>query len=158
MSRNYDGSKAPKVNRSRRSDVEHEMQVAQIEWTEWQGQLWPELLSIFAVPNQGKRSISGYGHMKAEGLKTGQWDLCLPVARHGFGSLFVENKTLDLKKSKLSSEQINRGKILEAAGNLCYVIREFEHFKNLVTWYLRPYEDWVQFERGELWEYREVSL
>ena len=98
--------------------------------------------------------------MKAEGLKTGQWDLCLPVPHRGFGALYVENKcpiVKGKKKTKLSDAQIQRGKILEAAGNLCYVIREFEHFKNLLTWYL-GHEDPIHhviFTRGDLWEYEE---
>jgi len=145
---------------AKKSDVEHELQKAQIGWTEWQGLVWPELRSIYAVPNQGARSIQGYNRMKAEGLKKGQWDLCLPVPRRGFGALYIENKTPHVpgkKKTKLSPEQIDRGKVLTAAGNLCYVIRRFDDFQNLVTWYL-GYEDPTSFRmfyQGELWEYEE---
>jgi len=148
-------TKPTKRRRNKTADIEHQMQVAQIDWCEWQGLVWPELRSIYGVPNQGKRSIQGYGRMTAEGLKKGQWDLCLPVPKRGFGALYVENKTPDMKKSKLSPKQIERGELLELVGNLCYVIRFFEDFKTLLTWYLE-HEDPIHqevFSRGELWEF-----
>ena len=151
----------PKRRRSKSADIEHQMQVSQIAWTEWQGLNWPELRSIYAVPNQGKRSLQGYGRMKSEGLKTGQWDLCLPVMKRGFGALYIENKVPDNKQSKLSPKQIERGEILTAVGNLCYVIRSYQDFVTLVTWYL-GHEDPIHneiFTQGDLWEFtREIEL
>jgi hypothetical protein len=152
--------------RKKQADVEHELQVAQISWTEWQGLAWPELRSIYAVPNQGLRSIPGYARMVDEGLKTGQWDLCLPVACRGFGALYIENKKPfdplkpPSKQAKLTKEQIKRGHILTDVGNLCYVIRHFDHFVNLLTWYL-GHNDPVSpiiFEQGDLWEYVDPTL
>jgi len=148
-------NKPTRRRRRKTADIEHQIQVSQVAWTEWQGIIWPELQSIYAVPNQGKRSVQGYGRMKDEGLKTGQWDLCLPVPRRGHGALYIENKIPDNPKSKLSPHQIKRGKILSDAGNLCYVIRSYEDFVTLVTWYL-GYEDPMHpviFSQGELWEY-----
>ena len=148
-------NKPTRRRRNKKADIEHQIQVSQIAWTEWQGIAWPELRAIYAVPNQGKRSAQGYSRMINEGLKTGQWDLCLPVPKRGFGALYIENKIPDDKKSKLSAKQIERGKILTEVGNLCYVLRSYDDFVALVTWYL-GHEDpmhYAVFTQGELWEF-----
>ncbi len=52
----------------------------------------PELDLMFAVPNGGHRHVLTAVKLKAEGVKSGVPDICLPVARKGYGSLFVEMK------------------------------------------------------------------
>lgn len=160
MNNQYGGARRWGKTKRGNADIEHQLQVSQISWCEWQSLVWPELESIFAVPNQAKRGIAGYTRMNSEGLKKGQWDLCLPVPRRGFGALFIENKcpiVVGKKKTKLSPAQIKRGHILEAAGNLCYVIRTYDDFVNLVTWYIGQEDPLhpVIFSRGKLWEYEE---
>ena len=51
-----------------------------------------ELATLYAIPNAGKRSRAVAGRMKASGLREGFPDLCLPIARGGFLSLYVEFK------------------------------------------------------------------
>lgn len=58
---------------------------------------------LFAIPNAGAGSQRGQaGKMKAEGVRSGVPDLCLPVARHGFNGLYIELKA---KGGRLRPEQ-----------------------------------------------------
>lgn len=54
---------------------------------------WPELALLYAVPNGGARSRKTAVDLKAEGVKPGVPDYCLPVARGGFHGLYLELKT-----------------------------------------------------------------
>lgn len=73
---------------------EHGEQAALIVWADTaarQGGLEP-LRWLFAIPNGGERSKAVAGRMKAEGVRSGVFDLCLPVARGGYHGLFIEMK------------------------------------------------------------------
>jgi hypothetical protein len=54
---------------------------------------WPELRLLYAVPNGGDRHPIVAAKMKAEGVRAGVPDYCLPVPRHGYHGLYVELKT-----------------------------------------------------------------
>lgn len=74
---------------------EHREQVALFRWAQLQRKAHPELALMFAIPNGGKRSISVAAKLKAEGVKAGVPDICLPVARCGYHGLFIELKAGD---------------------------------------------------------------
>lgn len=80
---------------------EHCEQVVVIQWAAWKvmkanrGEArlsYLDLEWLFAIPNGGERDRIVAGRMKAEGVKSGVSDLCLPVARGGFFGLFIEMK------------------------------------------------------------------
>lgn len=71
---------------------EHEQQVTVIAWARLKEYEHPELALLHAIPNAGKRSIRLAAWMKAEGLKAGVPDLCLPVARGNYHGLYIEMK------------------------------------------------------------------
>ena len=48
--------------------------------------------NLFAIPNAAKRTYAMTNWLKAEGMKSGVPDMCLPVARAGFHGLFIEQK------------------------------------------------------------------
>jgi hypothetical protein len=53
---------------------------------------YPELNLMFHIPNGGKRRKAEAGRFRAEGVKSGVPDICLPVARGGYHGLFIELK------------------------------------------------------------------
>lgn len=72
-------------------------------WAAFQIGRYPELKLLYHVPNGGSRKKSEAGRFKAEGVKAGVPDLCLPVARGCYHGLYIELKRL--KHSKTSEDQ-----------------------------------------------------
>ena len=60
---------------------EHESQVAVINWCRMARKDYPEAQRIFAIPNGGARHVAVAIKLKAEGVRQGVPDLCLPVPR-----------------------------------------------------------------------------
>ena len=58
-------------------------------WAAFQIGRYPELKLLYHVPNGGSRKKSEAGRFKAEGVKAGVPDLCLPVARGCSHGLYI---------------------------------------------------------------------
>ncbi len=71
---------------------EHEEQAALITQANLSTGRYPALRLLYAIPNGGGRSKAEAGRQAAEGVRSGVPDLCLPVSRSGFLSLYVEMK------------------------------------------------------------------
>ena len=72
------------------------------KWASYNFGVMPELRWMYHVPNGGARDIITASRLKAEGVKSGVPDICLPVARQGFHGLYIE---LKIKKNKPSDNQ-----------------------------------------------------
>ena len=59
----------------------------------------------YAIPNAGKRSPSAAAWYRAEGMRKGVPDLCVPMARGGYHSLYIEMKRSDGTANDVSDEQ-----------------------------------------------------
>ena len=79
---------------------EHEEQTTLFRWALFARPRYPELALLFAIPNGGERHKAVAARMKAEGVRAGVPDLCLPVARAGFHGLYLELKTTAGRPSK----------------------------------------------------------
>ncbi len=79
-------------------------QQAVMEWAEYQTGRYPELKLLYHIPNEGKRSVVNGANLKKAGLKKGVPDLCLPVAKGNYHSLYIEMKKN--KRCRPSAEQI----------------------------------------------------
>lgn len=112
---------------------EHDEQCLLFRWAELHQRKYPELACMFAVPNAGKRSIRAAAYMKAEGLKSGVPDVCLPIPRGNYAGLWIEMK---VGRNKPSANQQAWIKRLKAQGHHCAVCYSFEEAKVLVEWYL----------------------
>ena len=81
---------------------------------------YPELLTMYPVPNAAKRGPAVAMYMKSEGLRSGVPDICLPIKKGNWNSLYVEMKT---SKGRLSKEQEWWHKKLMEHNNLVLVER-----------------------------------
>lgn len=61
-------------------------------WAAMQSGKYPELNLLYHVPNGGSRHKAEAGRLRAEGVKAGVPDLCLPVARGQYHGLYIELK------------------------------------------------------------------
>ena len=71
---------------------EHDEQKKIFQWARMSEGRWPELALLFAIPNGGHRHKAVAAKLKAEGVKAGVPDMCLPVARGRWHGLFIELK------------------------------------------------------------------
>lgn len=62
------------------------------QWAAMETAARPELGLLYAIPNGGKRAIKTAIALKAQGVKRGVPDMCLPVARNGYHGLYIELK------------------------------------------------------------------
>ena len=71
---------------------EHDEQVALFQRIKLLANKYPELHLLFAIPNGGHRHLAVAKKLKAEGVKAGVPDLCLPVPKGQFHGLWIEMK------------------------------------------------------------------
>ncbi|MBO9717500.1 MAG: VRR-NUC domain-containing protein [Pseudoxanthomonas sp.] len=84
----------------------------------------PELRLLYAIPNGGKRSRKTAADLKAEGVRSGVPDYCLPVARGVWHGLYLELKRL--RGGRVEPEQRAWLSDLEAQGYRAVVCRGWE--------------------------------
>ena len=60
-------------------------------------------IPVFHIPNGGYRNKAEAAHLKAQGVRPGVPDLCVPVARYGYHGLFIEMKAK--KNGRVSAYQ-----------------------------------------------------
>ena len=104
------------------------------EWAKLMEGRWPELELLYHIPNEGKRSRSTGARMRAEGLRSGVPDICLPVARGGHHGLYIELKRV--KNSRVTKEQLEWISALVAQGYVAAVCRGCDEAISLITDYL----------------------
>src|ERR1043165_1268822 len=76
--------------------------MALIQWCQTYAPQYPQLARIYAVPNGGHRHPKVAVYMKAEGLRAGVLDICLPVPRDPWHGMYLEMK---FGRNKLTAEQ-----------------------------------------------------
>jgi hypothetical protein len=86
---------------------EHDEQAALFTWASKNRVLIPDLAWMFAIPNGGARDVITAARLKAEGVKRGVPDICLPVPRGGKHGLFLELKARGGRASPEQQEYIN---------------------------------------------------
>ena len=114
--------------------MEHDEQVALFEWAGYAKKVYPELEYMFAIPNGGKRNIGTAVKLKAEGVKSGVLDICLPVVSNEYAGLYIEMK---YAYGKLSDNQKKYVKFLQAEGYAVAVCYDWNNAADVITRYMQ---------------------
>lgn len=113
---------------------ESEEQQCLFRWAAYQNGRFPELALLYHVPNGGSRRKAEAGRFRAEGVKAGVPDLCLPVARGGYHGLYIELKRQ--KGSKTSEDQKRWLSELAGQGYFAALCKGWEAAAKVITEYL----------------------
>lgn len=109
-------------------------QINLFRWAEWQAGLYPELRRLYHIPNGGFRNKATAGRLKAEGVKSGVPDLCLPVPRGAYHGLYIEMKRL--RGNTTTGDQDDWLKFLAHQGYCTAVCRGWEAASKIILAYL----------------------
>ena len=85
------------------SGTEHSVQSALFCWIAQQTD-YPELKLAFSIPNGGLRDKITAARLKAEGVKSGVWDIFLPVPRGRYHGMFIEMKVGNNRLTEMQRE------------------------------------------------------
>lgn len=114
--------------------TEHASQVAFIQWCRLHERQHPALRWIYSCPNGGARHIAVARKLRAEGVRRGVPDLCLPYPTGGYHGLYLEVKRE--KGGQVSPQQREWIGYLQDAGYFVAVCRGYEELKSAVLMYL----------------------
>jgi hypothetical protein len=117
-----------------RKQAESAEQAKLFEWVALQKGKYPELSLLHHIPNDGHRNISTAARLKAEGVRAGVPDLCLPVARGGFYGLYIELKA---KGGRVQGNQRAWLQQLTAQGYKAVVAFGFDEARAVIEDYLK---------------------
>ena len=109
---------------------EHTTQAAFFSWA----RLRPTTNRAYAIPNGGARHPVVAAKLKAEGVRKGVLDVCLPVPRNGCPGLYIEFKHGD---GTLSPEQRAEAEALAADGFAVVICWDAQTAIDQTTLYLQ---------------------
>ena len=104
------------------------------QWAEGMSLKYPELASMYHIPNEGKRKRTTGARLKSMGLRKGVPDVCLPVGRCGCHALYVEMKRM--KDGRPTQDQLDWIDRLTRNGNMAVVCHGWERAAELIEKYL----------------------
>jgi len=113
--------------------TESDEQIALFQWAALQTRKYPELDLLYHIPNGGHRHKTTAIRLKAEGVKPGVPDLCLPVARSGYHGLYIELKA---GKNTLTDNQARWLGVLAENGYRVALCRGWEEASIAIKNYL----------------------
>lgn len=114
--------------------TESQEQQLLFEWAALSAGKWPELALMYHIPNGGSRSKSEAGRFRAEGVKAGVPDICLPVARGGYHGLYIELKRV--KGGRVSTPQQGWIAALRDQGYCACVCKGWDDAAHVIKKYL----------------------
>ena len=114
--------------------TESQEQQLLFEWAALSAGKWPELALMYHIPNGGSRSKAEAGRFKAEGVKAGVPDICLPVARGGYHGLYIELKRV--KGGRVSPAQQGWIAALRDQGYCACVCKGWDDAAHVIKAYL----------------------
>lgn len=122
------------INGIRVIPTEDEEQSYIFNWSSLNTNKYPDLVLMYHIPNEGKRSYREGAKQKSIGLKKGVPDICLPVARGKYHGLYIELKALDGKLTDNQQKWIDNLNAVGFRACVCYgakaAIAEIEKYLN----------------------------
>ena len=112
--------------------MQHNESKLQIECVRWFRLAYPKL-TLFAIPNGGRRGKIEASIMKAEGVLAGVSDLFLANASKEHHGIFIEMKH---GSGKQTDSQLQFQKSVEEQGYQYIVCKSFDEFKKTIEEYL----------------------
>ena len=88
---------------------------------------------LYSIPNGGTRDKREAARLKAEGVRSGVWDLHLMYPCNGFHGMYIEMK---VGTNVLSPDQIDFGNDAIALGYCCAVCYTWEQARDAILNYL----------------------
>ena len=113
--------------------TEHSHQVAVFLWGARHLKTHPMLEWLYAIPNGGERNKIVAARLKAEGVKSGVSDLCLPFKAKGYSGLYIEMKK---PGGRESTEQKKFGAFVQTQGFLYRCCMNWQEAVETLKWYL----------------------
>lgn len=105
-----------------------------IDWAKRTECTWPEIALLHHIPNGGQRNKAVAAKLKAEGVKAGVPDLCLPVPRGRYHGMYIELKA---QGGRPTQEQKAWIAALTEQGYAAQICVGFEEAKETIEQYLR---------------------
>ena len=109
-------------------------QEALFAWAEYQKGKHPELELMYHIPNGGSRNKIEAARLKAQGVKPGVPDICLPVPRGKYHGLYIELKRT--KGGRISSDQTVWLERLMQQGYAIAICLGWDDARNIIIKYL----------------------
>lgn len=112
------------MTKAKRSPIvpsEHLEQSVVVQWASRAAGAYPALNLLYAIPNGGLRNKKTANDLRAEGVKPGVPDLCLPVPNARYHGLYIEMKRV--RYSTTSADQKLWIKNLNERGYLAVVCK-----------------------------------
>lgn len=122
---------------SKKYQWEAAQQQTLFEWAALMEAKVPELRLMYHVPNGGSRNSLEAANLKRQGVKAGVPDVCLPVARGEYHSLYIEMKA---EKNKPTQKQMEWLEALNKQGYATAVCYSWEEAAKLIQSYLKGEE------------------
>lgn len=114
--------------------TEAQEQEALFRWAAFSMAKYPELALLYHIPNEGKRSgLTGY-RLKAQGLRPGVPDICLPVPSLHYTALYIELKRRE--GGRVSDAQRGWIAALNRVGCRAVVCRGWDEARSEIERYL----------------------
>lgn len=118
-------------NNTPTEDVE---QAQLFAWAQYASGKYPELALMYHIPNGGKRGKAEAARFKAQGVKAGVPDICLPVARGKYHGLYIELKRV--KGGRVSEAQEEYIDALRKQGYRVEVCFGMEQARDVIVEYM----------------------
>jgi hypothetical protein len=109
-------------------------QICLFRWAAFQSAKYPVLDLMYHIPNGGQRAITTAKRLKAEGVKAGVPDICLPAPKGKYHGLYIE---LKVKGNKTTDNQNQWLAALTAQGYYCSVCYGYEQASEVILKYLK---------------------